>query len=40
MGLEIPGVLTALNLERALEALYERQEEEARALDAPGSSRA
>jgi rsbT antagonist protein RsbS len=40
MGLEIPGVLTALNLERALEALYERQEEEARSLDATRSDRA
>ncbi len=39
MGLEIPGVLTALNLERALEALYERQEEEARSLDAARSER-
>jgi rsbT antagonist protein RsbS len=40
MGLEIPGVLTALNLERALEALYERQEEEeeARSLDAAGNA--
>ncbi len=31
MGLEIPGVHTALNLERALEMLYETQEEEALA---------
>jgi len=41
MGLEIPGVLTALNLERALEALYERQEEEereARSLDVAGTA--
>ncbi len=32
MGLEIPGVKTTLNLERALEALFAAQEEEARAL--------
>jgi rsbT antagonist protein RsbS len=32
MGLEIPGVKTALNLERALEALWRAQEEEARSL--------
>jgi rsbT antagonist protein RsbS len=32
MGLEIPGVKTTLNLERALEALFGAQEEEARAL--------
>jgi rsbT antagonist protein RsbS len=32
MGLEIPGVHTALNLERALETLYEAEEEEDRAL--------
>jgi rsbT antagonist protein RsbS len=31
MGLEIPGVHTALNLERALETLYETQEEDAQA---------
>jgi rsbT antagonist protein RsbS len=40
MGLEIPGVPTALNLERALEALYERQEEETGAPRATGSDRA
>jgi rsbT antagonist protein RsbS len=32
MGLEIPGVKTTLNLERALEALFASQEEEAHAL--------
>jgi rsbT antagonist protein RsbS len=32
MGLEIPGVKTTLNLERALEALFAAQEEQARAL--------
>ncbi len=32
MGLEIPGVKTTLNLERALEALFAAQQEEARAL--------
>jgi rsbT antagonist protein RsbS len=32
MGLEIPGVKTTLNLERALEALFAAQEEEARSL--------
>ncbi|HTB73525.1 MAG TPA: STAS domain-containing protein [Polyangiaceae bacterium] len=32
MGLEIPGVKTTLNLERALELLLSLQEEEARAL--------
>jgi rsbT antagonist protein RsbS len=36
MGLEIPGVKTTLNLERALEALFEAQEEEARALGEGG----
>jgi rsbT antagonist protein RsbS len=39
MGLEIPGVHTALNLERALETLYEQQEEEARSLGAARSDR-
>jgi rsbT antagonist protein RsbS len=32
MGLEIPGVKTTLNLERALEALFAAQQEEARSL--------
>jgi rsbT antagonist protein RsbS len=32
MGLEIPGVKTTLNLERALEALFVAREEEARSL--------
>jgi rsbT antagonist protein RsbS len=32
MGLEIPGVKTALNLERALETLFAIREEEAHAL--------
>ncbi len=32
MGLEIPGVKTTLNLERALEALFVMQQEEARSL--------
>jgi rsbT antagonist protein RsbS len=32
MGLEIPGVYTALNLERALELLRDVREEEARAM--------
>jgi rsbT antagonist protein RsbS len=32
MGLEIPGVRTTLNLERALEALHEAHEAEARSL--------
>ena len=36
MGLEIPGVKTTLNLERALEALFEAQEEEARSLGEGG----
>jgi rsbT antagonist protein RsbS len=36
MGLEIPGVKTTLNLERALEALFAAQEEEARALGESG----
>ena len=32
MGLEIPGVRTTLNLERAIEALHEAHEAEARSL--------
>jgi rsbT antagonist protein RsbS len=36
MGLEIPGVRTTLNLERALEALHEAHEEEARSLGEGG----
>jgi rsbT antagonist protein RsbS len=32
MGLEIPGVKTTLNLERALEALFAARDEEARSL--------
>jgi rsbT antagonist protein RsbS len=32
MGLEIPGIETTLNLERAIEVLAHRQDEEARAL--------
>jgi rsbT antagonist protein RsbS len=35
MGLEIPGVRTALNLERALELLSAAREEEARSLGGP-----
>ncbi len=37
MGLEIPGVHTTLNLERALEVLQEAQEDEARALGESGA---
>jgi rsbT antagonist protein RsbS len=36
MGLEIPGVRTTLNLERALEALHEAHEAEARSLGEGG----
>ena len=36
MGLEIPGVRTTLNLERALEALFAMHEEEALALGMAG----
>jgi rsbT antagonist protein RsbS len=36
MGLEIPGVHTALNLERALELLHAIRQEEARAVGEPG----
>ncbi len=36
MGLTIPGVRTTLNLERALEALFEMHEEEALALGMGG----
>lgn len=32
MGLELPGVVTALNLERAVEALFRLREEEANEL--------
>jgi rsbT antagonist protein RsbS len=38
MGLEIPGVHTTLNLERALELLAETHEEEARSLDERGDA--
>jgi rsbT antagonist protein RsbS len=36
MGLEIPGVRTTLNLERAIEALHEAHEAEARSLGEGG----
>src|SRR4051812_16722250 len=32
MGLDLPGVVTALNLERAIEALFRMRDEDAREL--------
>jgi rsbT antagonist protein RsbS len=32
MGLDLPGVMTALNLERAIEALFRMRDEDAREL--------
>jgi rsbT antagonist protein RsbS len=39
MGLEIPGIQTTLNLERAIECLAEMHEDDALALDGPADER-